>query len=209
MIMSGVSNVIFDLAIAVFLLMAAKTARRSIFDGAMVPECDADGMVNQTSLSCSDSGQQHILRHVGAIAPTSSPSLPAQDDELTLEIGSLVELYMSDSYFATPAILTDKSSTHYNVLNVMTNDRVAQVDPQFIHPYKAYEDGTRASCNIGALRKTSMVPCVVESHSTRKSGVVLYQVSYLNEEGTLVHEDNLPFSRVQRVHGRRSGAAVA
>ena len=45
-------------------------------------------------------------------------------------------------------------------------------------------------------------PCVVNSHTVREySGVVVYDVSYLNvenEEEELVNEKNLPFSRVQR-----------
>ena len=63
------------------------------------------------------------------------------------------------------------------------------MDPELIHPYQVYEDGTRASCNMGALRKIYMTPCVIVSHSIRKIGVVSYQVSYLNDEEEILVRD--------------------
>ena len=128
-----------------------------------------------------------------------------------LKIGSIVELYTDESYFATPAIITgyeeEKSYAHYILQNTTSNARIPRVDPEFIHPYQVYEDGTRASCNVGPLRKTFMTPCAIVSHSIRKSGIATYQVSYLNEEEILVH-DYLPFSKVRRIHGRRNGSRV-
>lgn len=140
----------------------------------------------------------------------TSTAVPLKNEDLGhFKIGGIVELYTDESYFATPAIVMgyteEKSSTQYSLLNTITNNRLPRVESEFIHPYRVYEDETRASCNVGALRKPSMTPCVIVSHSTRKSGVAIYQVSYLNKEQNTLVDDNLPFSRVQRIHGRIPG----
>jgi len=149
-------------------------------------------------------------------APLSAPTLDTLDDNSDpLRIGSIVELYADTSYFATPAIITGQdissSSIEYSIENVFSNERINNVDQQYVHPYQPYADGTRASCSVGSLRKNRMTPCAVVSHSVReKSGVVIYEVSFVSNDGTdsLVTE-LLPFSRVRRVHGRQNGAAIA
>ena len=114
----------------------------------------------------------------------------------------------------------------YSVQNVITSNTLHSISSKFIHPYVPYVDGTMASCNISTLRKgTHMVPCAIISHSIRESsrgvgvkdspgpgrgddgegnnkeggmrGIVIYTVSYLNENDALV-SCSLPFSRVQR-----------
>ena len=145
----------------------------------------------------------------------------------SLDVGSIVELYEDASYFAIPAIITDEIMTSssssssastsppspreddntnedeptpkkiYSLTNVITNIPISSIPSNYIHPYQPYEDGTMASCNIAALRKVQMKPCAIVSHSTRESGLVTYQVSYLNKDNVLIHE-TLPFSRVQR-----------
>ena len=144
----------------------------------------------------------------------------------SLDVGSIVELYEDASYFAIPAIITDEitssssssSSTSppspreddntnedeptpkkiYSLTNVITNIPISSIPSNYIHPYQPYDDGTMASCNIAALRKVQMKPCAIVSHSIRSnSGLVTYQVSYLNKDNVLIHE-TLPFSRVQR-----------
>jgi len=111
--------------------------------------------------------------------------------------GSLVELYGEGSYFATPAIITGNyektTAMKYHFKHATTYARLTRVDPEFIHPYDVYEDGTEAHCNaVGVL-----TPCTIKSHST-KGNFILYQVSYVNEENEKVQR-HLPFSKVQRV----------
>ena len=86
----------------------------------------------------------------------------------------------------------------YSLTNVITNIPISSIPSNYIHPYQPYDDGTMASCNIAALRKVQIKPCAIVSHSIREnSGLVTYQVSYLNKDNVLIHE-TLPFSRVQR-----------
>lgn len=142
--------------------------------------------------------------------------------------GSIVELYEPDSYFAVPAIIIDEIITSssssnsnstapnnnkvYTIQNAITNNQISDIPSEYIHPYTPYKDGTIASCNISKLRNVkSMKPCSIISHSihdnkehklkrsSRSNGLVIYQVSYLNEnENEELIYDNLPFSRVQR-----------
>jgi len=143
--------------------------------------------------------------------------------------GSIVELYEPDSYFAVPAIIIDEIITSsssgsnstapnnkvYTIQNAITNNQISDIPSDYIHPYTPYKDGTIASCNISKLRnEKNMKPCAIISHSihdnkeqnklkrnSRSNGLVIYQVSYLNENENENEEliyDNLPFSRVQR-----------
>ena len=138
---------------------------------------------------------------------TSSPSASATHGSTTsspYKVGSIVELYKEESYFATPAIVTSSSSSSsientVVVQNTITNT-YSTISTSYIHAYTTYDNGTRASCNVSAPNSNEayMKPCVVNSHTLRpNSGLVLYEVSYLNEEDELVKE-MLPFSRVQR-----------
>mmetsp|Transcript_34880 Transcript_34880/g.62786 ORF Transcript_34880/g.62786 Transcript_34880/m.62786 type:complete len:194 (+) Transcript_34880:171-752(+) len=129
------------------------------------------------------------------------PDTSNDADSSHLQKGGMVELYGDGSYFATPAIITgynkEKPSTKYNLHNSITNQHHSGVDPEFIHPYQVYEDGTEAACNVGALRKIYMTPCTIDSHFIKGSGLISYQVSYLNDFDVQVQE-YLPFARVQR-----------
>ena len=114
----------------------------------------------------------------------------------TIKPGSIVELYSDSSYFATPALVLEHSSSpqEYVVENTITNKIKSSISSQYIHPYKPYADGTRASCNIfppnnkPAIREevdheeeeVYMTLCAIISHTIRpRSRVVLYHVSYL------------------------------
>ena len=116
----------------------------------------------------------------------------------------MVELYGDESYFATPAIIVGYNKetpyTKYNLHNFITNQHHSGVNPEFIHPYQVYEDGTEASCNVGTLRKNLrkiyMTPCKIDSHFIKGSGFISYQVSYLNDDVQV--QEYLPFARVQR-----------
>jgi len=127
--------------------------------------------------------------------------------------GSIVELHTDTSYFATPAVITGQqhddssSSEPYQLLDVFHNTALTKINKHYIHPYQIYNDQTRASCSVGVDRGTRMTPCVVESHrmSSDNGGVVVYQVSYLNEEEDDLIRVELPFSRVRRVHARENG----
>jgi len=129
---------------------------------------------------------------------TSSPQL--------FKIGTIVELYRDESYFATPAIITSTSNgdgsdnSVITMQNTITGSSYSTIETSFIHTYKQYTDGTRASCNISPPNSNEvyMTPCVVNTSYVREhSGLILYEVSYLDEEDSLIRE-TLPFSRVQR-----------
>jgi len=128
---------------------------------------------------------------------TTSPQL--------FKIGTIVELYRDESYFATPAIITSTTSNddHDNLLtlqNTITGSTYSTIETSYIHTYTQYTDGTRASCNVSPPNSNEvyMTPCVVNTSYVREhSGLILYEVSYLNVDDSLVRE-TLPFSRVQR-----------
>ena len=139
---------------------------------------------------------------------TSSPSASATHTSTTssspYNVGSIVELYKDESYFAAPAIVTSSSASSSTENTIMIQNTITNtystISTSYIHAYTTYDNGTRASCNVSAPNSNEayMKPCVVNSHTLRpNSGLVLYEVSYLNEEDELVKEI-LPFSRVQR-----------
>ena len=154
-------------------------------------------------------------------AAATAPSRPQQQQQEPLPFikrGSIVELYSDTSYFAIPAIVLETSSSSNNeeddeeytitVENTITHETLP-ISSQFIHPYTPYPDNSRASCNIAMDNDTIyMTPCAIISHMVREnSGLVLYEVSYLDNEENLV-EEYMPFMRVQRVHGRRNGSML-
>jgi len=142
-----------------------------------------------------------------------SPSINDDLDHGHFPVGSIVEVRADNSYFATPAIVVGiqrtkkNSSIKYDLHRTITHEWLDGIDPELIRPYQVYEDGTGASCNIALLRNVYIAPCSVISHEVGQSGAVHYQVSYLNFNQELV-DDILPFSRVQRVHGRKFGSLV-
>ena len=225
------SYILTDLAVAIALAFAAmhllrNSARSTLTVASSTDSCNATAIKNKDAAMATavprETRQQYDSP--SALLPSrvnESPSLLPLDNandhhsssSSHFKIGSIVELYSSQSYFAIPAIiLQDKASSgYYSLHNTITNASLANIESQFIHEYKIYDDGTRASCNIGSssgddggglLQSTVyMTPCAILSHSIRrKSGIVLYEVAYLNEEEELVN-DTLPFSRVQRRRG--------
>ena len=70
--------------------------------------------------------------------------------------------------------------------------------------------GTRCHCNTSPPNSNdiNIHPCVITNVNIREgSGLILYEVSYLDNEENLV-EEYMPFMRVQRVHGRRNGSML-
>ena len=78
----------------------------------------------------------------------------------------------------------------YNVLSAIPNMHIPGVEPKDIHPYMPYQDGTKARCIVNDVKAIKRVPCTVVSHKiSRDGGFVLFKVSYLDEEKTMVlHE---------------------
>jgi len=140
-----------------------------------------------------------IVRSTLSIINTSSSS--------PFKIGTIVELYRDESYFATPAIITSSSTSNddgdgnlLTLQNTITGSSYSTIDNSYIHTYTQYTDGTRASCNISPPNSNEvyMTSCVVNTSYVREhSGLILYEVSYLDDKDSLVRE-TLPFSRVQR-----------
>ena len=144
-----------------------------------------------------------IVRSALSTINTSSSS------QQLFKIETIVELYRDESYFATPAIITSTTSNDYDsdnsvitMQNTITGSTYSTIETsQYIHTYKQYTDGTRASCNVSPPNSNEvyMTPCVVNTSYVREhSGLILYEVSYLNEEDDSLVRETLPFSRVQR-----------
>ena len=122
-------------------------------------------------------------------------------------IGTIVELYRDESYFATPAIITSTSNgdgsdnSVITMQNTITSSTYSTIETSYIHTYTQYTDGTRASCNVSPPNSNEvyMTPCVVNTSYVREhSGLILYEVSYLNVDDDSLVRETLPFSRVQR-----------
>jgi len=120
-------------------------------------------------------------------------------------IGTIVELYRDESYFATPAIITstsmDDDGNLITMQNTITGSSYTTIETSYIHTYKQYTDGTRASCNVSPPNSNEvyMTPCVVNTSYVREhSGLILYEVSYLNVDDDSLVRETLPFSKVQR-----------
>lgn len=119
------------------------------------------------------------------------------------EPGSLVELRGDRSVLAIPAIINGRSnskgssSASYDVTSATNHRPFLNVDLEFIHPYRVYEDGTAAICNVGTTRNAYMAPCTVEAHFAKASGFISYRVTYVDASNNEV-QGYLPFSKVQR-----------
>ena len=201
---------LFDLAVMIFLVIAVKLLLR---DG------ERSSPITQEDDAAADKHQQCDMIH---IANTTSSSVDKPETQRTthqdtsnddvdsshLQVGGIVELYGRKSNFATPARITgykkEKSSVKYNLVNDFTDTHTSGVAPEFIHPYQDYEEGTQAYCNVGALHEIYMTHCTIVSHSIKKSGIISYQVSYLNEENELIPQ-HLPFSRILRIRSEAMG----
>lgn len=165
--------------------------------------------VDESSPSGCDALRRQLCQAASAGGSTifvSDASADEDDDDATPAPtgGALVEPYAPDSYYATPAILVGRSSEataagmklEYRLRHATTNACPDRVDPAFIHAYRAYEDGTRASCRAG--RGGVARPCAIRSHTVRGSAYVAYDVTFLDEEEGEPRK-NLHVSMVQHV----------
>jgi len=140
---------------------------------------------------------------------SSDPSTDDVDVSDHVQVRGVVEFDHDASNrfgYAAPLVITDRTkdgilSLHHTVFARL----YSRVIPAYTRPYHVYGSQTKAGCLVGKadlqLCDKSLIPCTVLSHSTEKSGTVLYQVSYLNkQDGTLVR-DQLSFTKVHRVIG--------
>lgn len=125
----------------------------------------------------------------------ATPSDASDDGASRLRPGSLVELYGDGSLYAIPSVVTGRRSAKYQLRGLL-ND-VMSVDPEFVHPYEIYGEGTEAYCNVGASPKIDMAPCRVESHFKKEGSPVAYHVVYA-KEGRGEARRLLPYSKVLR-----------
>ena len=71
----------------------------------------------------------------------------------------------------------------YDLVHGISRQILRKVKPEFIFPYKIYEEGTIGSCNVGKKDKIFMVPCTVVSaiedpnKKAKGEDAVVYQVS--------------------------------
>mmetsp|Transcript_44249 Transcript_44249/g.79387 ORF Transcript_44249/g.79387 Transcript_44249/m.79387 type:complete len:152 (+) Transcript_44249:1-456(+) len=139
--------------------------------------------------------------------PTTTPLVSnEEEDSSTFPIGSVIEIHGPGGIFAFPATVTGVNNENaatqakkYHLTHGITQASMKNVDMQFVHPYRIYDKGTTASCNVGKLRKIYMVPCTVISHveDNDRLGDIVYQVSAKMDE-TDEHMLFLPRMRVQR-----------
>mmetsp|Transcript_31492 Transcript_31492/g.67130 ORF Transcript_31492/g.67130 Transcript_31492/m.67130 type:complete len:229 (+) Transcript_31492:222-908(+) len=183
------------------------------------PSCHVHTIGNENQLVCIIPSQEESPSSPGASSISSgdpSSHIRSAQRALTyddvdgrdlLESGTVVELWGEGAHFAPPAIITGHSLLEdlitYDLHMPIVGSHASSVDPQFVHPYQVYEDGTEASCNIGNLRKRNMIPCTVDTHFVGGSGPIMYEVSWLRDSRLV--QTQLPFSKVQRVLTHKNG----
>jgi len=211
---------LFDLAV---ITAIAGIAGQCFAPSWMRQECPASGNIIGLSLSSNSCWQEKQLNSIPAAdnnhrnsyaskdynksrktIPQDESNIGNSDDSKHLRVGGLVELYGESSYFAAPAIIRGGTKEKYNLVNFITNSLPTGVASEFIHPYKIYDKGTFATCNVGVSKEIHLTPCTVVSHLIQKSGSVYYEVSYSNKHGELFPK-HLPFSKIQRYRSDRSG----
>ncbi len=150
----------------------------------------------------------------------SSPDIPTE-----YRPGNLVELFNPNSMASSiiiPARITNVSKhpngqevgvepsatpsyeVRYDLVNVITQNRIPGIPSNFLRPYVPYPMGASAHCNIGnESHKLNMVPCTILSSNSDDGMMVTYTVSIAASDG---HNSQgiLPYSRVQRLFNEES-----
>jgi len=124
----------------------------------------------------------------------------------TFSPGSPVEIYGPGSFFAVPATVTGVTPDNlYNLIHGITQVNLKNIEAQFVHPYRVYDKGTEASCNVGETGEMIMVPCIIQSpvEESNRGGEIVYRVLTKNL-GKLEKERVvlLPRTKLQRYHAK-------
>mmetsp|Transcript_13184 Transcript_13184/g.28616 ORF Transcript_13184/g.28616 Transcript_13184/m.28616 type:complete len:231 (+) Transcript_13184:81-773(+) len=208
---------LFDLATLIYFVLVARKLLCDGHSSLLAPARHPDqAYANQTCIPVEQQPQQYGAQDEDGVqvvinASSSSEDVreplrmssldPTSNEDSTFSVGDIVELYGDNSKFAQPAIITghkiEESSTEYNLHLLIAKTDPSGVTSEFIHRYQVYDAGTKASCNVGTL-EVYMADCWIVSHSIEKSGLISYQVSYLDEEKKL-HSKYLPLTSVQRI----------
>ena len=143
--------------------------------------------------------------------PDPTSNVHVDDASNTNILRGMVEVY-GDGKTAQPGIITGyrHSESTYSVQMTVIHQHVASIDPQLVHPYRIYEDGTTGICNVAEdFPKLILLPCTVHSHSVTDDDrrLLSYQVTYARDDRDMVSQASgekemvratLPFSRVWR-----------
>eukprot|EP00581_Thalassiosira_minuscula_P013256 CAMPEP_0183734558 /NCGR_PEP_ID=MMETSP0737-20130205/44105_1 /TAXON_ID=385413 /ORGANISM="Thalassiosira miniscula, Strain CCMP1093" /LENGTH=388 /DNA_ID=CAMNT_0025968065 /DNA_START=77 /DNA_END=1243 /DNA_ORIENTATION=- len=178
-------------------IMPVSRIRRTVVQEDNIIEDDAEKCDDQ--LSCEESRQ---LLRTPTIAPERS-SEESSDSSSSFPVGSVVEINAPDGYFAFPATVTGVTNKKYHLTHGITQFQLKNIESKFVHPYKVYNEGTEASCNVGKLRNLVMVPCTIISQreNDRIGGGnddILYEVSAKMLGETQERILYLPRMRIQR-----------
>ena len=150
-----------------------------------------------------DAGEDQPIRReaVAALSPYEE-SQEKEEPHKPLQAGDFVEIFGDHSTFAIPALVDEVfgGGETFALIYGSNNQRIPKVDKEFVHPYRAYEEGTEANCNVGSMRSIVMTPCKVASSTVKESSnFIVYEVLYLNEQHEMI-KVFMPFTRVQRYH---------
>jgi len=118
---------------------------------------------------------------------------------LPISKGDVVEIYGDESFFATPATVDEVlDNGRYSLIDGLSNEKMSNVGPQYIHKYTPYVQGTSCFCNVSNMRaKIIVTPCQILEHNLSRKEKIYYKVTYLNNEQNQV-EVWLPYAKVQK-----------
>ena len=112
--------------------------------------------------------ERTVVLPIDRVFAKTRPSVAGDSqDSGAFPVGSFVEVH--DSGF--PALITGvkeddagRGNVTYFLTNAIWDFPMPGLDGRFVRPYRAYESGTAAYCNVEQRPRVSMVPCTVVSH---------------------------------------------
>ena len=146
--------------------------------------------------------ERHIVLPVRRVLERTPPT-PAPAVADAFPVGSAVEVSASIRGSSFPAIVTDVQeggpggNVTYFLTNAIWDFAMPGLDGRFVRPYRIYEDGTAAICNVERQPRVKMVPCTVVSH-VGSGQYTTYKVLAQPTRGGEQREIMLSMRRVQR-----------
>ena len=126
------------------------------------------------------------------VTPLETSFADKARDSDAFTVGSVVEVR---GYPAVVRGVKDDGAGHvtYSLANLIDDDAMPGVDARFLHPYRAYESGAEARCNLQPRPVVKMVPCTVVSHAVSGRFVTYRVVAQLTDDERHIE---LPMNRV-------------
>jgi|EP00970_Alexandrium_tamarense_P007059 hypothetical protein len=129
---------------------------------------------------------------------TSSPS-NNNVENIIFKTGDLVELYHEHTKLVIPVMISSINYDTYDLVNVITHAELTEVEAKFVHPYRAFDKGAMAYCQVGGAGTIEMTPCTVVSSFPQGEKDVVYEVQLSNKVMRGRTTIRLPYHRVQRI----------